>query len=164
MAIALVIEVFTYDLVSIFFTPAALPSLLLAVFDIGLEWQIISFLVISVVSILAFRPLMKRWLIKDTIPTDITHSNYGKKVRLLKDTVDGYSSITVNGVTWKARVTEGGDLPKDSVVEIISSESNKFLVKCSSGQPDLTSEEVKEVVVAEEAKPKVAKKPAPKKS
>jgi len=129
MAIALIIEIFTYDLVSIFFTPAALPSLLLAVFDINIEWQIISFLVISVVCILAFRPLMKKWLIKDTIPSDITDSNYGKKVRLTKDTVDGLSTISINGVTWKAKVTEGGDLPKDTEVEIINSESNTFLVK-----------------------------------
>ncbi|MCL2755764.1 MAG: NfeD family protein [Firmicutes bacterium] len=132
MAIALLIEVFTYDLVSIFFVPAALPSLLLAVFEVDIAWQIVSFIVLAIVFILAFRPLLKKWLIKETIPTNITDVNYGKKVRLLQDTVDGHSTIKVNDVTWRAKVTEGGDLPKDSLVEIVSSESNKFLVKIAS--------------------------------
>lgn len=130
IGISLLVEFLTYELVSIFFVPAALVALIMAPIDVVFWWQIVTFLVLAVFFVLAFRPVMKRTLMKekDTNRTNITDANIGKQVRLLEDTVDGQSLIEVNGVPWSCTVDKDG-LEKGSMVEIVGSESNKFIVK-----------------------------------
>ena len=129
IAISLLIEFFTYELVSIWFAPAALIALIMAPIGVVYWWQIISFVILSVVFVLAFRPILKRTLIKDIIPTNITDANMGKKIRLTEESTDGYSAIEINGVTWTAKIEGGLDLKKGSLVQIYGSLGNKFLVK-----------------------------------
>jgi len=127
IGIALVVEFLTYEMVAIFFVPAALVSMIMAPIDVVFWWQIISFAILSVVFVLSFRPIMKATLVKDVVPTNVTDINIGKQIRLLEDVVDGKSLIEVNGVTWTAEVSEV--LEKGTMVEIVGSKSNKFIVK-----------------------------------
>ena len=131
IALALLIEVLTYDLVTIFFIPSGLVSLILAAtIPSDLWWvQLVVFVVMSIVMIFTLRPLLKRWLIKPTIATEVIETVVGEKVRLLIDAVDGKSLIKINGVEWTAQIEGGLNLEKDDVVEIIKNDSNIFLVK-----------------------------------
>ena len=131
VGLALLIEFISYDLVSLWVAPAALVGLTLAALSVPFWWQIIVVVVLTVVFILAFRPLMKRWLIKPTIPTDITTTNIGKHLRLTSDMRDGYSTIEINGVTWTAKQEIEGaeDLKEGAMVEITGHESNRFYVR-----------------------------------
>jgi len=135
IALSLFIEFLTYDLISIWFAPAALVGLILAASGIWSDtniyyWvQLIVFIVLSIAFILIFRPLMKRLVIKDTIPSNITDSNIGKKLRLTSDAVDGHATIELNGVTWKVQIEDNADLVKDTMVELTGAISNKFTAK-----------------------------------
>jgi len=128
-AIALVIEFLSYDLVSLWFAPAAIPGMIMAPLGVGIYWQIPVFVVLSITMILAFRPLLKKSLIKETVQTDITSSNFGTKTRLTSNTLDGLATISVNDVTWTAQIIDGADLKEGTLVEITGSKSNKFIVK-----------------------------------
>lgn len=128
IALSLLIEFLTYDLVTIFFVPAALVCLILAAVSVLWWVHIIVFVVLSVALVFTLRPVAKRYLIKPTIATTVTETERGKRYRLLEDTLDGNSTIRVNGVDWIARIEGGLNLEKDSVVEIVGSLSNVFLV------------------------------------
>lgn len=129
IVLSIIVEAFTYEMVALWFIPAAIPPLIMSIVDVGMWWQIGTFVVLSFLCIISLRPILKRYLIKETVHTNITDSNFGKKVRLTSEVVDGNTLIELNGVTWKARVVEGEGLEKDSFVEIVGSESNEFLVK-----------------------------------
>ena len=72
------------------------------------------------------RPLLQKWFIKKTVPTN--HDVYfGKTTKLLADVVEGVSTIKLGDVIWTAVCDE--PLKKDDVVEIIKTEGNKYIVK-----------------------------------
>jgi len=129
IALAMIIEFLSYDMVTGFFVPSGLVVLIMAACDVVYWAQIIVFIGLSVVLTLVFRPILKRALVKPTIPTNITDVNIGRKLKLTADTVDGASTIEVNGVTWSARLQGDEDLKKGTLVEIIESKSNTFVVK-----------------------------------
>jgi len=127
IALSLIIEFATCEIVSIWFAPAALPPLIMAPFDIAWHWQTLTFLLLAIAFIITCRPTFKRWLIKKTVPTNID-ANFGKHARLTAPVVDGLSSVKINGVTWVAKIVDGNAAQGD-MVEILKTESNKFLVK-----------------------------------
>lgn len=134
IALSLLIEFLTYDLITLWFAPAALVGLILAAASVGLWWQIIAFIIFSGVFIATLRPVLKKFLIKETIPTNITDSNIGRRVRLTSPMRDGYSTIELNGVTWTAKITSGDDLAEGDIVEITGNDSNKMLVKLAEAE------------------------------
>jgi len=129
IAAALVIEFLTYDLVSVFFAPAALIGIIMAAVNAPWWSQIIVVVVLTIAFVLLARPFLKKFLIKPTVPTNITDSNIGKQLRLTSDSVDGVATVELNGVTWTARIMEGGELQMGAMVEITSAQSNAFCVK-----------------------------------
>ena len=128
IAAALIVEFLTYDLVSVFFAPAALVGIIMATWT---PWwaQVIVVVVLSVVMVLLARPFLKKFLIKPTVQTNITDVNIGKRLRLTSDSVDGVATVELNGVTWTARIMEGEELREGAMVEITSAQSNAFCVK-----------------------------------
>jgi len=162
IALSIAIEFITYDLIAVWFSPAALISLILAAVDVDWPWQLSTFVVASIIFLLAFRPVVKKFLDKPAIKTNITDVNMGKKVRLLADSVDGYSAIQVNGITWKARIAEGGQLSMGTQVVITGNESNNFIV-IEDKVPSTELNSVDASVPVSEKKPKTPKsKPSPK--
>ena len=137
IALSLFIEFLTYHLVSIWFAPAALVAMIMAAINTWADntnavpfWaQIITFVVLSIVFILTFRPLMRKVFVRDTIPTNITDSNIGKQLRLMTDSIDGHATIELNGVIWKVQIEGEDNLPKETMVELTGSLSNKFIAK-----------------------------------
>ncbi len=126
MAFTLLLEFFTVDFFASCFSLGALVALILAACGVNVYWQVAVFFVLTVVSLCVARPLMKRWLKKPTVPTNVDQ-NFGKKVRLLADVVDGTSSIKINDVVWK--VACEANLKQNDEVTIERVEGNKMIVK-----------------------------------
>ncbi len=126
IAVALVIEAFSTDFFSICFAGGGIVSLILAATGVDLYWQIGSFFVIAVLLVVFVRPLLKKAIIKKTIPTNMD-MNLNKKVKLLEDVVEGRSTVKINGVVWNA-VCET-PLKKDDTVTIVNLDGNKIIVK-----------------------------------
>ena len=126
---ALVIEYLTHEFVSLWFAPAGLVALILAAVGVHVWIQIVVFIVLSFGFMLACRPLLKKFVIKPTVKTDIMDVNLGIQTRLKADTEDGQSEIEINGVIWTVKLDCRTAAPEGTMVETVSKDGNKFLVK-----------------------------------
>ena len=126
IAATLIIEFLTCDFAAICFGVAAIPTLILSAFEVGLEWQIPVYIITAVLLVSFIRPICKKFLVRKTIPTNVD-ANFGKKVKLLADVVEGASTVKLGDVIWTAACNE--TLKAGDVVEIIGAEGNKLTVK-----------------------------------
>ena len=130
LVVALVLESLSMQLFSIWFALGALAALLSCAFGAPVWVQMPLFIVVTVVSLAATRPLVKR-LQKKTQPSNADRC-LGKTAEVLEeiDNMKGTGQIRVEGQTWSARaVEEGAVLPVGQTVETISIQGNKILVR-----------------------------------
>ena len=126
MAFTLLLEFFTVDFFASCFALGGLVALILAACGVNLYWQVGVFFVVTVVALCAARPLLKRFIKKPTVPTNVDQ-NFGKRARLLADVVDGHSTIKLNDVIWQ--VSCAANLKQNDEVTIERVEGNKMVVK-----------------------------------
>ena len=122
----LLLEFFTVDFFACCFSLGALVSLILAICEVDVVWQLVVFFAVTIVAICATRPLVKKLMKKPTVPTNVDQ-NFGKTARLLADVVDGVSSIKINDVVWTAVCD--AELKKNDTVSIVRVEGNKMIVE-----------------------------------
>ena len=129
--LTLIVEALTTDLVSIFFTGGAAVSLVLS-FITGIPYwvEIVVFTALSVISLLALRPIMKKYLDRQKRETNVDEF-IGKKVKLTKGyQIDSLGETLINDVYWSVKnLVEEEELLKDSIVTVVSIKGNKLIVK-----------------------------------
>lgn len=129
--LAIIIETFTSDLVSIWFAGGAMVALIIS-FIPGVDWwiEVIIFIVISTVMILGLRPLAKKLL-----KTNITNSNIdemaGKKGIMIKGYDElNHGEVKINGIIWTAiNADEGKAIPQGTKVVVVAVNGNKLIVR-----------------------------------
>ncbi len=130
MVLAVIVEIATTDLTSIWFALGALAALILNLF-IGDEliWlQIMIFAIISIAAIFLVKPLIKKKLDSSTIDTNV-HSMIGKTVVVVNEiSLNNPGTIKTEGIEWTA-VTEDENFETGDLVEIVSISGNTVLVK-----------------------------------
>ena len=129
VVVSLIIEFLTLEIVSIWISVGALSGLILALLGVGLEWQIVVAVILTLVCILGLRRFCVKYLLKGKEKTNMD-IYIGKKEKL-KVGLDGEGggSIVLNGVSWGVK-SENGELIKEgSLVEILRLEGNKFVVR-----------------------------------
>lgn len=89
------VEIFTTQLISIWFAVSALINLFLVSMHIGLKWQLIQFIVTGVTLLLIFRPLAKK-LQPKFHPMNAADGIVGKTGTILND-----QRVKVDGQSWK---------------------------------------------------------------
>jgi len=128
--LSLIIEFITFDLVSIWFFPAGIIALILNACNVQLSIQIIVFFVISIALILSLRKITLKYLNKNDNTKTNAEGEIGKKFKLLTDiTEDSFGTIKINGVIWNVTTEDNAIIKKDSMVEIIKLNGNKYIVK-----------------------------------
>ncbi len=132
IVVAVIIEVCTVDMTSIWFAVAGLVALVLSIFD-EISWvvQLIVFVVTSAILIVTFRPLCKKLLLKHTNEKTGTDSFIGKKVTMLSTAKFGeLGSVKIADVVWSA-MPENEDMTVEegTIVEIVRVEGNKLIIK-----------------------------------
>lgn len=127
--VSLIIEFLTLELVSIWISVGALSGLILALCGVGLEWQIVVAVVLTLACILGLRRFCVKFLLKGKEKTNMD-IYIGKKEKLKVGTDgEGGGSIVLNGVSWGVK-SENGELIKEgSLVEIVRLEGNKLVVR-----------------------------------
>ena len=129
VAVALLVEYFSCELISIWFSGAGIVALVLAALSVPIWVQIVVFFVVAGLLIAFVRSVVKRKLDKDHIPTNIVDTYVGKMMKLLKDPQDGESEIILdNGTNWRVRI-EGEGATEGSMVEITGVSGNTFHAK-----------------------------------
>jgi len=129
MIACLILEALSMQLFSIWFAFGALAALLASLFGAELWLQIILFLVVTVVSLLATRPLTKR-LRGKKVPTNADRC-VGQTVVVLEDidNINGTGLIKVEGQIWTARTADGNLVPAGDFVRTLEIQGAKLLVE-----------------------------------
>lgn len=130
MLILLIAEAATAQLVTVWFALGALTALLANIFGAD-EWlQTVLFVVVSIASLAATRPLVKKLAIRRIHPTNVDR-NIGE-VALVTQTIDnleGKGLVKLNGIVWTARSADGSEIAEGRRVTVESIEGVKLMVR-----------------------------------
>ena len=128
--LAVVVEAVTMDLVSIWFALGSLAALCIS-FGVPFWVEIIVFFVISTITLIFTRPLIKKLMDRQIRKTN-SDDFIGKRVKVIKeiDKFDG-GEIKLNGITYTAILPEDEDetINVDSIVEVVTLKGNMVVVK-----------------------------------
>ena len=132
VAVTMILEFITMDLVCIWISLGALVAMILAACSVGFEIQIAVAIVISIACILGLRKVTLKFLLKNKEQTNLDLI-IGVKTKLLTPiTKDEMGSLKHNGITYSAITENGEEIAENEYVEIIKIEGNKFIVKKES--------------------------------
>lgn len=111
-----IVELVTIQLVAVWFCFGSLGALIAALLNLTFNWQLVIFLIISLLLIIFTRPIVKKFLMPKIIRTNYD-SIIGMECIVLEDIVNiqQTGSVKVSGKIWTARsknndVFKSGDL------------------------------------------------------
>ena len=127
-AVFVIIEICTFELVSIWLAAGALISMFMSIFDAPFWSQFLVFAVASAVLLAATRPLARK-LLKEVKPTN-TELDIGKTCVVTEEINNKLSQGRVNlsGVFWAARSYDNKIIPEGSVVIVTAIDGAKLIV------------------------------------
>ncbi len=128
--LAMVIEAGLSGLNSIWFALSALIVLFLSFIPELPFWaEILIFIGLSIILLLATRPLVKKFMANKNTKTNLD-TYIGKSYKLNKKVEKGSTGeITLNGVPWNVDSEDDVEIEAGKWVEIIRLEGNRFIVK-----------------------------------
>lgn len=130
LIILIIVEALTAQMMTIWFavgTVAAIVAELLGA-QTWLQW--VAFVIVSVIALVATRPLVKK-LTKTKIQPTNADRCIGQ-VAVVTEDIDNMSAkgqVSVNGTIWTARSSDGTVIPKDEKVVVEKIEGVKVVVK-----------------------------------
>ncbi len=130
IVVMIIIEANTFQFVSIWFAASSLVALICAIFEVPNSFlgQLIVFVIVSCLLLIATRPLVKKLKAKEHTPTN-ADIDIGKTALVIED-VDGNSGrVKLNGVDWAARSADGSSFEKGSNVTVEKIDGAKLIVK-----------------------------------
>lgn len=128
--IALIVEVFTEQLVSIWFVPASLVSAVLSLFKVGILWQVLIFAVLSIVGVFVGKLILSKKSKEDT-RTNI-EAIIGEHC-VVSERIDNYAGrgqVKIKGQVWSARgINENDTFEIGEILTVVSIEGVKLICK-----------------------------------
>ncbi len=138
--ISLVVEFLTSEVVSIWFAVGSFVALIVALCGLNEAVQIILFVSVSLLFLVAARPFIKKWTKRNEIKTNVD-SLIGRIAIVTEDIIDGNRGVVkLDSQEWSAISSD--NLVKDTKVVVLSIEGNKLIVKenKASDNPNITYE------------------------
>ena len=131
LILAIVIEVITLGLTTIWFAGGAIVALIAAIFNANSAVQWVLFIVVSVVLLIFTRPIAVRYFNKDRIKTNV-ESLVGRQAIVISeiDNLQGIGQVSVGGQEWSARSMDVNvTIPVGAVVEVNPIDGVKLIVR-----------------------------------
>ena len=131
LVLFLAVEFATAQLTTVWFAAGALVSLLLAAFGVdNLAIQIIVFTLVSLISLILTRPLVKKWTHTKKQPTnaDMVLGEEAVVTETISNT-DGKGMVKVKGAVWSARSADDSIIPAGRTVTVKAIEGVKLIVE-----------------------------------
>lgn len=125
-----IVEALTLSLTAIWGAIAALPMIFIGMTALPFQWQLLIFIVITVLLVIFTRPFAVKKLKIGKSKTNV-NSMVGEEVIITK-TINQFEkgeAKTKNGVIWNATSKENKTFEKDSVCKIVSIEGNTLIVE-----------------------------------
>lgn len=124
-----VLEAATTQLVSIWFVIGAAAGLISSLCDAPIYLQIVLFVAITVLALVITRPLVKKYIKPQIVPTN-ADSVIGKTAVVIEDidNINAKGFVKIDGKIWSARSTDGSEIKKDSLVLVEKISGVKLMV------------------------------------
>lgn len=136
--LSLVIEAIGADLVSIFFAAGSLVALIIAFIPEVPWWvEIIVFVVISIASLLALRPVIKRFMKRNIISSNV--DEFIHETAIVTEKVDRLhiGAVKRGDITWTAiGLNDKDKFEVGEEVEILAIKGNKLIIGKKKGNPE----------------------------
>lgn len=130
VVLAIAAEAATTDLIAIWFMPAALISLILALLDVPLWIQIVVFIVLVAAFLVFSKYCLRKYLKK--CPNEITNADslVGKTAIVTEklDNLGQTGAVRVNGLEWSARSVDDAISPEKGTLVVIREISGVKLI------------------------------------
>ena len=129
LVVFILVEASTVTMVSIWFVIGALAAMIVSFLG-GQFWlQIVVFLAVSAVLLIALRPVTKKFLSPRIVKTNVD-SVIGAKGRVTAsiDNVEAKGQVKLGAMEWTARSTDGSPIEKDTLVTVDRIEGVKAFV------------------------------------
>lgn len=125
-------EAATVGLTSVWFAIGSLGALICALLGGNIWLQIGIFIVLSVVCLVALRPLAKKYLNNRVEPTNADRV-IGQEAQVTQaiDNIQGSGAVTIGGITWTARSEHDTPIPAGTMVRVLRIEGVKVIVEKS---------------------------------
>ena len=125
-----VAEAATVGLTSVWFAIGSLGELVCALAGGNIWLQLGIFIVLSLVCLVALRPLAKKYLNTRVEPTNADRV-IGQEARVTQDidNIQGTGAVTIGGVTWTARSEHDTPIPAGAMVRVLRIEGVKVIVE-----------------------------------
>ena len=127
---AVVVEALTNDFVAIWFFPAAIVSMILSLFDTSPWLQLLLFLIIGLLLVVATRPLCRKFLVSKQEKTNVD-AIVGKVCIVTEEirNIDEMGEVKLGGLRWSARSAEDRVIPVGEQVTVKEIQGVKLIVE-----------------------------------
>lgn len=130
LIILIVVEALTAQMMTIWFAVGAVAAIVAELLGAQTWLQWVAFVIVSVIALVATRPLVKK-LTKTKIQPTNADRCIGQ-VAVVTEDIDNMAAkgqVSVNGTIWTARSSDGTVIPKDEKVVVEKIEGVKVVVK-----------------------------------
>lgn len=129
LVVSVIVEAITIDLVSIWFGVGAICALIAEALGLSLTVQVIVFAVVSIICIIAARPISKKYLRGNTIKTNLDRTIGQHCLVTERITADNKGEVKVMGTLWMASSQNNETIEAGEYAEVISIEGAHVVVK-----------------------------------
>lgn len=128
-ALLVIIELFTFLVATFCLSVGCLFAMIMSIFDLSLEMQLVGLIAGTVIAFIAFAPMIRRWQKdKEQSRGNGMASNMDALINRVVDVVEpipayGVGRVKVDGDRWQARCTDGSEVPAGARVRITGYDS-----------------------------------------
>ena len=130
IVVFVVVEAITVQLVTVWFAVGAVGGLIACLCNAQLWVQIVIFVAVSAVTLIATKPLVKRFTHAKKQPTNA--DRYIGKYAVVTEPIDNIlnkGAAKIGGLEWTARSADGSKIEKEKIVTVERIEGAKLIVK-----------------------------------
>ena len=129
--VAIIVEVITDQLVSIWFVPAAIVAIILDFCSVDVSWQCFAFLIISAAGIVLTKTVFAKYIQAKITKTNI-QAIIGERC-IVTEKIDNYAGcgqVRIKGQIWSARGVEEDDVFEEGdILHVVAIEGVKVICK-----------------------------------
>ena len=137
--VMVVAELMTSQLVSIWFSAGAAAAFVSAFFVEEMWIQLIIFVAVSIILLVATYPLLKKFRVDRSQPTNL-ELEIGKTAVVIEkiENDTGKGRVRLRGVDWKAVSQDGNVVPKVSIVKVEQVQGSKLVVSLCKEKSEIS--------------------------
>ena len=132
IALAIIVEVVTDQMVSVWFVPGGIVAIILNFFEVDLVWQILAFLLISALGIVLFKCVLGKKLVNNKNTKTNIDAIIGERCVVTEkiDNFAGCGQARVGAQIWSARGASEDDVFEvGEILNVVAIEGVKLICK-----------------------------------